>query len=151
MLSRTKRWRECFGLTHFVFFCFFFPFVALLYSVCQPMRHTYQLPTQFFHPNGPLRWLPSRLVGHYVLRALQQQQHNLQPAAAIPAAATPFAIDVSSEGAKMNRLAGAATKAVLIPDSTTTHESKRRCNFRSEDVPCLGQLPRYFDRRFRSD
>ena len=28
----------------------------------------------------------------------------------------------------------------FIPGSTTTHESERRCNFGSEDVPCLGQL-----------
>ena len=33
----------------------------------------------------------------------------------------------------------ATAAAVLIPGSTSTH-MKRRCNFRSEDVPCLGLL-----------
>ena len=33
----------------------------------------------------------------------------------------------------------ATAAAVLIPDLTSTH-MKRRCNFRSEDVPCLGLL-----------
>ena len=33
----------------------------------------------------------------------------------------------------------ATAAAVLIPGSTSTHV-KHRCNFRSEDVPCLGLL-----------
>ena len=39
---------------------------------------------------------------------------------------------------RLPTLTGAA--AVLIPGSTSTHEGERRCNFRSEDVPCLGLL-----------
>ena len=36
----------------------------------------------------------------------------------------------------------ATAAAVLLPGSTSTH-MKRRCNFRSEDIPCLGLLDEF--------
>ena len=73
VLSRTKRCthvRSCVFLHYFylVFVCF-----VLLDSVGQllPAHDVNILPTQFYSTNGPVRWLPSRLVNH------QQQQQRL--------------------------------------------------------------------------
>ena len=40
------------------------------------MSYTYQLPAQFCHTNGPLRWLPSRLVDHYLLLLLRRRRRR---------------------------------------------------------------------------
>ena len=69
----------------FIFCCIFLAVFFLLDFVGQPMSHTYQLPAQFHHTNGPLRWLPSRLVDHYLLLLLRP------PPPPHTAAATPAA------------------------------------------------------------
>ena len=93
-----------------VFFLHFCPLFFLLGSLGQPtVNHPYQLPAHFFHTNGPLRRLPSRLADHHVFpmqeqHQQQQQQHSLtqhlQPTAHTPAASTPPTIDLSSERSK---------------------------------------------------
>ena len=52
----------------------------------------------------------------------------------------PLSRDNASTSSDILAVASHATAAAfLIPGSTSTH-IKRRCNFRSEDVPCLGLL-----------
>ena len=108
------------------------------------MRYTYPLPTQFFFLNGPVRWLPSPLV-----------DHHLPPSAATPSAAagapaaTP-AIDLSSEKSKHKapvifwRGFPCYTSSPHSGFVNDTHEGERRCNFRSEGVPCMGLLHEFF-------
>ena len=65
------------------------------------MSHTYQLPTQFCQVNGPLRWLPSRLVDHHLdqlLRPQQQRAAVAAAAAAMAAAATAAAAVAATSG-----------------------------------------------------
>ena len=47
--------------------------------------------------------------------------------------------DASASSDILGAASHATAAAVLIPGSTSTH-MKRRCNFRSEDVPCLGLI-----------
>ena len=72
--------------------------------------------------------------------------------AAIHAAATPLPSkdNASTSSDILAADSHAKAAAVLIPGSTSnTHEGERRCNFRSEYVPCLGLLMN-LHRRFRS-
>ena len=91
-----------------------------------------------------------------LLRRPQQQQQllqHLQPAAAIPAAATPPAIDLPSERAKYSagdRLAGAchATAAVLSPGSTTTRTKVNvAATFGQKMSPVWTNLTKVYERQ----
>ena len=144
---------KAYALTCF-FFHFFFRFFSPSGFRGPPHEpHTCHLPTQSRHNNGPLRWLPSRLVDNHLLRHPQQQQPQQQHllcccntcSLLLQYGQHLLLSKLSFEGSNYNArdcLAAAsyATAAILIPGATTTHERERRCNFRSEHVPCVGQL-----------
>ena len=93
------------------------------------MGHTLQLATQFCRTNGPLRWLPSRLVDHHLLRRPYQQQQQQQQQSTSTLLLQYRLLQhlllsiCHPKGSKIDRLAGVshATAAVLIPGSTTVH------------------------------
>ena len=149
------------------------------------MSHTYQLPEPYCHTNGPLRWLPSRLVDHYLLLLLRRAQQSssgtssissgrnssssssstsssstsstsicccntryLQSAAALPAAATSPAIDLSSERSKnkaSDRLGGEShtTAAVLTLGSTTRTKVHIAATFGQKMLPVWANFTKF--------
>ena len=84
---------------------------------------------------------------HVLLQRPQQQQQQqhvlLQHTVLLQCALLQHPLSSKNNASTSSVLLAAAchatVAAVLIPSSTSTH-MKRRCNFRSEDAPCLGLL-----------
>ena len=119
-------------------------------SFFRPMRHTQYPLLTFCSTNDSVGWLH---VDHHLLLLLQRPQQQQQQRhvllqhpvllqyTRVTLLEHPLSSkdDASTSSDILAAASQATAAAVLIPGSTSTH-MKRRCNFRSEDVPCLGLL-----------
>ena len=94
------------------------------------------LLTQSCSTNDSVGWLP---VDHHLLVMLQRPQQQKQQQHVLLKHPLPSKYDASTSSDILAAASHATAAAVLIPGSTSTH-MKLRCNFWSEDVPCLGLL-----------